>query len=243
MPSTLYESVKGSVIEFANLRKKNQKLEDKLIFRWKLITLGLSIVFIILVGAFSQILKSINSLPTLINDKSFILNLVDKVSDQSVPTVKQANNLIVGISGVLGGNVDTYNFNDATLLYNYPTDTLDIATIVSKINSRGPLVFVVSSNEPTPLSKFAFFGYGGYSESAGIANVYDRIFLMIQNKDTRLFSTSTPPKYINTPTHPALSIEETPQVLSYSSPLPSKAMGLSKLASSLTIITALQGWI
>lgn len=63
MPSTLYESVKKSVIEFAELRKKNEKVEDKLIFRWKLITLGLSILFIVLVGGFSQILKAVNNLP------------------------------------------------------------------------------------------------------------------------------------------------------------------------------------
>jgi polyferredoxin len=63
MPSTLYESVKKSVIEFAELRKKNEKMEDKLVFKWKLITLGLSILFIILIGGFSQILKAVNSLP------------------------------------------------------------------------------------------------------------------------------------------------------------------------------------
>ena len=78
-------------------------------------------MFIILVGAFSQILKAINTLPTLINDKTFILPLVDKVSDKSVPTVKEVNNLIAGISGSLNGNTDTYNFNEAVRLYNYPT--------------------------------------------------------------------------------------------------------------------------
>lgn len=103
MPSTLYESVKKSVIEFAELRKKNEKVEDKLIFRWKLITLGLSILFIVLVGGFSQILKAVNNLPDVTQDRSFILPLLQDVSDLAVPTVQQAGNLVAGIGSSISG--------------------------------------------------------------------------------------------------------------------------------------------
>lgn len=106
MPSTLYESVKKSVIEFAELRKKNEKVEDKMIFRWKLITLGLSILFIVLVGGFSQILKAVNNLPDVTQDRSFILPLLQDVSDLAVPTVQQASNLVAGIGSSISGTQD-----------------------------------------------------------------------------------------------------------------------------------------
>jgi len=36
-----------------------------MLFRWKLVTILLAIIFIILVGVFSQYLKSINNLPNV----------------------------------------------------------------------------------------------------------------------------------------------------------------------------------
>lgn len=65
MPSTLYNSVKQSVMEYAEIKKRNERTEERLLFRWKLITILLAIVFIILVGVFSQYLKSINNIPNV----------------------------------------------------------------------------------------------------------------------------------------------------------------------------------
>lgn len=159
MPSTLYESVKKSVIEFAELRKNNEKVEDKMIFRWKLITLGLSILFIVLVGGFSQILKAVNNLPDVTQDRSFVLPLLKDVSDLAVPTVQQANNLVAGIGSSISATQDEYMFNRATLMFNYPgKDALDINSVVQAINNKNRLVFVVSSTA-IPAKRFAFFGY------------------------------------------------------------------------------------
>lgn len=63
MPSTLYASVKQSVVEYADIKKRNERVEDKLLFRWKLITILLAIIFIVMIGVFSQYLKDINNLP------------------------------------------------------------------------------------------------------------------------------------------------------------------------------------
>ena len=63
MPATLYESVKQSVVEYEQIRKMNETSEDKQLFRWKLLTILLAIVFIVLVGIFSQLLKGIGNLP------------------------------------------------------------------------------------------------------------------------------------------------------------------------------------
>ena len=63
MPSSLYNSVKQSVAEYSEIKKKNERVEEKLLFRWKLITIVLAILFIVLVGLFSQFLKDINNLP------------------------------------------------------------------------------------------------------------------------------------------------------------------------------------
>ena len=63
MPSTLYASVKQSVVEYADIKKRNERVEDKLLFRWKLITILLAIIFIVMIGIFSQYLKDINNLP------------------------------------------------------------------------------------------------------------------------------------------------------------------------------------
>jgi len=98
MPSTLYESVKNSVIEYAQIKKRNERKEDKLLFKWKLITLVLAILLIVLIGVFSQLLQTINNLPTVTSDKSYVMPLLGQVQTQSVQTLAQANNLISGIT-------------------------------------------------------------------------------------------------------------------------------------------------
>lgn len=222
MPSTLYESVKKSVIEFAELRKKNEKVEDKMIFRWKLITLGLSILFIVLVGGFSQILKAVNNLPDVTQDRSFVLPLLKDVSDLAVPTVQQANNLVTGIGSSISATQDEYMFNRATLLFNYPgKDTLDINSVVQAINNKNRLVFVVSSTA-VPAARFAFFGYQAYSESSNIADVVDSecTSSIMQLKSIRPSSTSKQARLCST-TQAAASIAEQPPASSSSSLSPS----------------------
>lgn len=199
MPSTLYESVKKSVIEFAQLRKKNEKVEDKMIFRWKLITLGLSILFIVLVGGFSQILKAVNNLPDVTQDRSFVLPLLKDVSDLAVPSVQQANNLVAGIGSSISATQDEYMFNRATLLFNYPRkDALNINSVVQAINNKNRLVFVVSITA-VPAARFAFFGYQAYSESSNIADVVDSecISFIMQPKSIRPSSTSKQARLCN----------------------------------------------
>lgn len=101
MPSAIYDSVKQSIAEYGNLVKKNEKVEDRLIFRWKLITLALSIIFIVCLGIFSQLLRTVNELPDVTTDKSYILPLLKGVASQTVPAITQVgqvDNLIKGIS-------------------------------------------------------------------------------------------------------------------------------------------------
>lgn len=79
-----------------------------MIFRWKLVTLGLAIVFIVLVGVFSQILKAINQLPTVNYDTSFVVPLVNQLNDQAVPSVTQVSNLLSGITASYDGQGEKY---------------------------------------------------------------------------------------------------------------------------------------
>ena len=51
----LYNSMKQSILEYKEKVKICEKQEDKSIFRWKLITLGLSIFLIVLIGLVSQL--------------------------------------------------------------------------------------------------------------------------------------------------------------------------------------------
>lgn len=151
MPSTLYESVKKSVIEFTQIKKKNEKLEDKLIFRWKLITLGLSIFLIVLIGVFSQLLKIINQLPDVTVDQTFVLPLIQKINENSISKIENINNLIKGITSGLSENGVSYQWNRADLLYRYDT-SISMETINSQISGRSNLVFIFNS-----LSSFGLF--------------------------------------------------------------------------------------
>lgn len=157
------------------MRKRNEKKEDKLIFKWKLITLGLSILFIVLVGAFSQILKAVNNLPDVGNDKSFIVPLLQQaVSTPALSTVQQANLLIKGITAGMDSYGQGYSWNRASLIYDYSSlqGNIDLTVLTQKMTSRGDLVIIVSNQVATP-NRFAFFARHAYSESSGIANVYD----------------------------------------------------------------------
>ena len=69
-----------------------------MLFKWKLITLVLAIVLIVLIGVFSQLLQTINNLPVITADKTYILPLLQQLNSQSVQTLAQSNNLIKGIT-------------------------------------------------------------------------------------------------------------------------------------------------
>jgi uncharacterized membrane protein (Fun14 family) len=69
-----------------------------MLFKWKLITLVLAIVLIVLIGVFSQLLQTINNLPVITADKTYIVPLLQQLNSQSVQTLAQANNLIKGIT-------------------------------------------------------------------------------------------------------------------------------------------------
>ena len=58
-----------------------------MIFKWKLITLVLAILLIVLIGAFSQLLQTINNIPDITSDKTYIMPLLKQVNEQSVQTL------------------------------------------------------------------------------------------------------------------------------------------------------------
>lgn len=148
--------------------KKNEKSEDKFIFRWKLITLALSIVFIVCLGIFSQLLRSLNELPDVSVDKSFIVPMVQQLSPQATPTIKQVQNLIKGISYNSESQGNYYQWNRATLIANYDTTTspnLNVADLQQKMKDKSHLVFVIASTSNPALYKFGFFVNHQYTSS------------------------------------------------------------------------------
>lgn len=58
-----------------------------MIFKWKLITLVLAILLIVLIGVFSQLLQTINNIPDITADKTYIMPLLKQVNEQSVQTL------------------------------------------------------------------------------------------------------------------------------------------------------------
>ena len=69
-----------------------------MLFRWKLVTILLAIIFIILVGVFSQYLKSINNLPKVESDNTYVVPLLGSISSQAVVTLLHAKNMVKGIT-------------------------------------------------------------------------------------------------------------------------------------------------
>lgn len=53
----LYESLKHSISEYNKKHKKDESLEEKAIFKWKIATLGLCILAIVMIGILSQLYK------------------------------------------------------------------------------------------------------------------------------------------------------------------------------------------
>jgi hypothetical protein len=57
----LYESLKNSIAEYNKKHKKDESTQEKMVFRWKIGTLGLCILAIIMIGVLSQLYKEIQS--------------------------------------------------------------------------------------------------------------------------------------------------------------------------------------
>jgi hypothetical protein len=149
--------------------KKNEKVEDKLIFRWKLVTLALSIIFIVCLGIFSQLLRSINELPDVNVDKSFIIPMLQQVSNQAVPNIRQVQSLIKGISSSSESQGTYFQWNKASLLASYDSVkllTLNVTDLQSAIQGQSHLVFVISSTETPAASKFGFYVNHQFSSSS-----------------------------------------------------------------------------
>jgi len=69
-----------------------------MLFRWKLVTILLAIIFIILVGVFSQYLKSINNLPNVESDSTYLVPLLGSISTEAVVSLVHAKNMVNGIT-------------------------------------------------------------------------------------------------------------------------------------------------
>jgi hypothetical protein len=115
---------------------------------------------------------------------------------------------------------EEYLYNRASLVFNYLNTgaNIDISAFSTSITNKNHLVFIVSTNEvPTPKSKFAFFGFAGYSDHSGTTNISDA-----SGNSSAMQNPSIPPSSTLTPlrccsmTPDVLSIEEMQIASSYS---------------------------
>lgn len=165
MPSTLYQSVKNSVIEYAQIKKRNERKQDKLLFKWKLITLLLAIVLIVLIGVFSQLLQSINNIPDITADKTYIVPMMKQLSTQSVQTLTQANNLIAGITVSSDSQQAFFEWNDASQLY-FVQGSLSLADLITSINNNEELVFIfIYVYNASYTARFGLRAHRGYNQA------------------------------------------------------------------------------
>lgn len=68
----IYESVQESVAAYNKRKKEEETEEDRQVFRWKFVVIGLGIVVIILIGALSEFYKSIAERKELKYDTTFL---------------------------------------------------------------------------------------------------------------------------------------------------------------------------
>lgn len=106
-----------------------------MLFKWKLITLVLAIVLIVLIGVFSQLLQTINNLPDITADKTYIMPLLKQLNSQSVQTLAQANNLIKGITVASDYEEVYFEWNAATLLFSNQ-GSLNLTSLLVTINNH-----------------------------------------------------------------------------------------------------------
>ncbi len=91
-------------------------------------------------------------------------------SDSSIPTTLQASNLLEGITFTLDKNQIEYEYNSASLVYDFTSNggtIFNLANMISKINNKEKLVFIFST-KGTSVGRFAFFSYHKYIESSNV---------------------------------------------------------------------------
>lgn len=106
-----------------------------MIFKWKLITLVLAILLIVLLGVFSQLLQTINNIPEITADKTYIMPLLKQVNTQSVQTLNQTNNLIKGITVASDYEEVYFEWNAATPLFS-TQGALNLTSLLTSINNH-----------------------------------------------------------------------------------------------------------
>lgn len=68
----IYESVQESVAAYNKRKKEEETQEDRQVFKWKFVVIGLGIIVIILIGALSEFYKSIAETKELKYDTTFL---------------------------------------------------------------------------------------------------------------------------------------------------------------------------
>ena len=76
----MYESVKESVAAYNNRKKAGETEEDRQVFRWKFVVIGLGVLLIVLIGGLSEILKEISSRKVNDYDITFVYSLLRDTS-------------------------------------------------------------------------------------------------------------------------------------------------------------------
>jgi hypothetical protein len=190
MSTMIYESVKSSVMEYKQVTKRIETVKDRHIFRYKIIITAAAVAIAILAIIFWQLLTSLLRLPDVITDKSFIVPMLQKVSNLTVPTIKHANNLMLGITNFTDSQGVYFQWNSATLIadYDLTKSVLSVSDLIANLKKQSQLVFVMASNEiPQPTTRIGIFIYQKYKD--GYVNDKPSKSSVMQKPAIHLFST------------------------------------------------------
>lgn len=135
-------------------QKLKETEEDKSVFRWKFVVIGLGIVLIVLVGLLSEILKSISSHRLNKYDTSFMYSLLE--DSTFVKTTTDIGTLLYGLNASEG---IVYDHADKV----YYSSFLDAANLIETTAGRKNLLYFLNISDGTDTHRFGMYLQAPYS--------------------------------------------------------------------------------
>lgn len=147
--TTLYQSYKDQIKEYAKKREQESSEEEKLKFKWKIILIVAGVILILLVGGLSEIVKEIAKFQLYDYDTTFLYSLLTKT--KTLTTTGDIKNFLVGLNAS-----EEIKYDTAQLLV-FTQNPITVNNLIANVSNKDNLIYFWDVQVDTNQLKFGFY--------------------------------------------------------------------------------------
>ena len=147
--TSLYQSYKEQIKEYAKKKELESSVEEKLKFKWKIILIVAGVFLIVLVGGLSEIVKEIAKFQVYDYDTTFLYSMLTKT--KTLTTTGDIKNFLVGLNAS-----EEIKYDTAQLVV-FTQDSIDMNDLIANVSNKENLIYFWDVQVDGNPLKFGFY--------------------------------------------------------------------------------------